>query len=179
MYYDFIFIIATLTFDPPCYYLIRPYHFTSRIWGEGRIFFQQHLLRRGERFVVCRCNYDVYYDFIFIIASHTNIRSPMLLFNQTVSLHFANLGGGEDFLQQHLLRRKDSLYVDVIIMCIMILFLLLPATLTFDPPCCYLIRLYHFTSRIWGEGRIFLLRVHLPQQHCISSQSTCVGHILR
>jgi len=66
--------------------------------GGGEDFFQQHLLRRGERFVVCRCNYDVYYDFIFIIASHTNIRSPMLLFNQTVSLHFANLGGGEDFL---------------------------------------------------------------------------------
>ena len=33
MYYDFIFIIASLTFDPPCCYLIRPYHFTSRIWG--------------------------------------------------------------------------------------------------------------------------------------------------
>jgi hypothetical protein len=117
----FLLLPATLTFDPPCYYLIRPYHFTSRIWGEGRIFFNNICCAAG----------------------------------------------------------KDSLYVDVIMMCIMILFLLLPATLTFDPPCCYLIRPYHFTSRIWGEGRIFLLRVHLPQQHCISSQSTCVGHILR
>ena len=62
-------------------------------------FLQQHLLRPPRtRINVCRCNYYVYYDFIFIIASHTNIRSPMLLFNQTVSLHFANLGGGEDFL---------------------------------------------------------------------------------
>ena len=47
--------------------------------GGGEDFLQQHLLRRGKEFAVCRCNYYVYYDFIFIIASHTNIQSPYVV----------------------------------------------------------------------------------------------------